>query len=79
MVLVPPASPVFNRYWERLGNLGCSYESKSHRTSLGDRILYSIDVPAQSDVRAVYSILEEGERNGIWMFQEGHVGHKLKS
>jgi hypothetical protein len=79
LLLAPPISADFDRYWAKLQSLGCTYESKTQTTSLGDRILYAVDVPAPSDIYAVYSVLEEGERNNIWMFQESHVGHKIKS
>jgi hypothetical protein len=58
-------------------SLGCTYESSSIDTKLGTKKLYSVDVPASSDIYMIYNILEEGERNGVWMFQEGHVGHEL--
>jgi hypothetical protein len=77
MLLVPPAFHQFEMYWDKLSGLGCSYESKSLRTSVGDKVLYSVDVPPSSDIHAVYSILLDGEHNGVWMFQEGHVGHKV--
>jgi hypothetical protein len=76
MLLVPPICADFDKYWARLEALGCAYESATHRISLGERMLYAVDVPASSDIYAVYSILEEGERQNIWMFQEGHVGHE---
>jgi hypothetical protein len=79
MLLVPPISAEFDNYWARLQALGCTFESASQRTSLGERMLYAVDVPASSDIYAVYEVLEEGERQNIWLFQEGHVGHKLKS
>jgi hypothetical protein len=78
MLLVLPISSSFDEYWKRLENLGCTYESGTIGTAHGERLLYSVDVPAESDVYQVYPILEEGERTGVWLFQEGHVGHKLK-
>src|SRR5713226_5197437 len=79
MILVPPGSPDFAEYWRRLEELGCSYESKSVRVSLGPRTLYSVDVPPSSDIKAVCAILEQGERNEVWIYQEGHIGHLLNS
>jgi hypothetical protein len=78
MLLVPPAWAEFEAYWQRLEALGCTYESTTIEISLGRRTLYTVDVPGATDVYAVYRILEEGQKHGIWMFQEGHVGHPLK-
>lgn len=79
MLLVPPESRDFSAYWQRLSRLGCTFESTHITVSPGPRILYSVDVPATSDIYAVYAVLEEGERNHVWMFQEGHVGHTLRA
>ena len=79
MILVPPDSPDFTTYLGRLEKLGCSYESKSLSVGPGLRTLYSIDVPPSSDINAVYAILEQGEQDKVWIFQEGHVGHTLNS
>jgi hypothetical protein len=78
MILVAPVCSEFEPYWKRLEDLGCTYESKTMHTSLGEKILYSVDVPDSTDIDAVYGILEDGEKHHVWMFQEGHVGHKLK-
>jgi hypothetical protein len=75
MLLVPPDQGEFERCWHELEQHGCSYESKSLTVSLGSRVLYSVDVPPNSDITAVYSILDKGESEGVWMFQEGHMGH----
>lgn len=75
MLLVPTICPSFEEFWKRLQDLGCTFES----TAWGDRILYAVDVPAETDIYAAYSIFSEGERENIWIFQEGHVGHKLRS
>lgn len=78
MVLVSPTCSALATYWKRLEAMGCTYESTTIDTSAGKKILYSIDVPDTADVYVVYAILEEGERNDVWTFQEGHVGHKLR-
>jgi hypothetical protein len=61
----------FERYWAPLQDAGCRYES--HAT----QPLYAVDVPPRADVRAVYEMLDRGERDGIWEFEEGHCGHAL--
>jgi hypothetical protein len=54
--------------WARLLDLGCTYEQ-------GSGGLRAVDVPPSADIRAVYSVLEQGEREGIWAFEEGHCSH----
>lgn len=80
MILVPPNSTEFDTHWKRLEALGCTYEGAGiEDTGFGQKELYSVDVPTESDVDAVYSILEEGEKDNVWMFQEGHCGHPLSN
>jgi hypothetical protein len=61
----------FVKDWISLGELGCTYERATRR-------LIGIDVPPDADVYAVYDVLEKGEKNGLWEFQEGHCGHPLR-
>jgi hypothetical protein len=61
-------SPEAAGYWRRLKDLGCSYEGASKR-------LFAVDVPPLANIVAVYRILEDGEKAGIWEFEEGHCGH----
>lgn len=60
----------FKVAWAPLAALGCTYEVAKSRW-------LAIDVPALTDVFAVYALLEEGEQSGIWTFEEGHCGHSL--
>jgi Domain of unknown function (DUF4265) len=60
----------FETYWLPLQNLGCTYEKAFIR-------FYSIDVPAETDVNKAYVLLENGEKNHIWDFEEGKFGHEL--
>jgi hypothetical protein len=77
MILIPSGSPDFAKYWKPLQDLGCTYEFTIMDFPIrGKDKLYSVDVPDTSDVSAVYSLLEDGERNNVWEFQEGHYGHK---
>ena len=61
----------FSGDYAPLAGLGCTYERSNRR-------LVAIDVPPQTDVYAVYAILESGEANGLWEFEEGHCGHPLR-
>ena len=76
LILVPADSLGFTKYWGALQDLGCSYESKRFSAREGGEMLYSVDVPPDTDIYAAYEALEDGERNGVWTFQESHVGHK---
>jgi hypothetical protein len=78
LILVSIDSLGFVKYWGALQDLGCRYESKRFSAREGGEMLYSVDVPADTDIDAVYEALEDGERDGIWTFQESHVGHRAK-
>jgi hypothetical protein len=56
--------------WQQLERLGCTYEQGAGR-------LMAVDVPPRAEIYEVYSVLEEGEREGIWDFEEGHCGHPV--
>ncbi|MBI3805078.1 MAG: DUF4265 domain-containing protein [Nitrospirae bacterium] len=60
----------FNEYWEPIEGLGCTYEGATSR-------LLAIDVPPAADVYKVYNLLEKGQADGIWNFEEGFCGHPL--
>ena len=73
-ILVDTGSNLFSTYWENLAALGCTYEWADQGTTL----LYAVDVPAHADIFKVYSVLEKGEEDEIWDFDEGHCGHSLE-
>lgn len=58
----------FLGHWSELEKLGCTYEG----SSANPERLYSIDIPPGVDVFEVYRLLEEGELQGTWVFEEGH-------
>ncbi|WP_412771174.1 DUF4265 domain-containing protein [Ralstonia solanacearum] len=58
---------IFKGRWGGLAELGCTYES----FLIGSAYMYAIDVPPSTDVRKVYSLLEAGEKDEIWDFDEG--------
>ncbi|MFC3654564.1 DUF4265 domain-containing protein [Xanthomonas hyacinthi] len=58
----------FLAHWLVLEKLGCTYEG----SSANPERLYSIDVPAGADVFEIYRLLEEGEREKAWFFEEGY-------
>lgn len=65
--LAQEPGPEANRALEQLQQVGCRLERMTER-------LISVDVPPEDDVRSVYAGLEEGERTGLWEFEEGHFG-----
>lgn len=62
-------SALFLKHWEPLQKIGCTFEEGP---------VVAIDVPPDADIYAVYRLLEEGEKMGIWQFEEGHCGHRLE-
>jgi hypothetical protein len=58
----------FRHLWERLSELGCSYE-------VAKRHWVTIDVPPDSDVFAAYRIFEQGAASAVWTFEEAHCGN----
>jgi hypothetical protein len=73
MLLMQPGDSRIASYWNLLEELGCSYESMSIDLSIGGRLLYSIDVPPSSNIGDVYEILEKGQDQSVWLFQEGYA------
>ncbi len=64
--------------WDMLEKTGCSYESMHLDLGIGRRVLFSVDVPPSTDLCDVYEILERGEHDGVWIFQEGYA-HLIES
>jgi len=61
----------FDKYWEPLKKLGCSYEGF-------EDYMLAVDVPLNADINEAYSLLEKGETDGVWSFEEGHCGHNIE-
>lgn len=59
--------------WEMLRKQGCSYESMEMNLNAGRRQLLSVDVPPAVDIHEVHKVLQAGEAEGVWMFQEGYA------
>lgn len=58
----------FLKAWKELELLGCSYEGSDQ----GKSRLYSIDVPPEANVTAIYNYLQKMEDMGVWEFEEAH-------
>jgi hypothetical protein len=54
--------------------LGCDWE----KTNFRGGELYALDIPPEVDIYEVYNILEKGQTEGSWLFEEGYVGHPLR-
>ena len=72
MILVKEDEFRFDEYWSGLRALGCSYEGGHIKLSIGHRKLCSVDVPPSADINRIIAILERGQNDGIWMYQEGY-------
>jgi hypothetical protein len=73
MLLMLPDDARRSAYWNMLQTLGCSYEGASLTLGGVKHLLYSVDVPPTADLYEVYEILERGDREGVWDFQEGYA------
>lgn len=56
--------------WQALEQLGCTYEQ-------GPGALRAVDVSPKANIHKVYALLEQGELEGLWEFDEGHCGHPV--
>lgn len=41
-------------------------------SSANTQRLYGIDISPNVDINTVFQIMEEYEKNGVWVFEEGH-------
>jgi hypothetical protein len=80
MLLFKATEARFSSYWNMLEKSGCSYESMRIKLSIGQRSLFSVDVPPSADIHETYEILERGGRDDVWIFQEGYADlNKMES
>jgi len=70
-----PLPKAFKYYWSALQELGCRYEGHEMDTEDGKKILYAVDVPAETDIDNILSILERAQDKDVWIFQIGHLAH----
>jgi hypothetical protein len=57
----------FEKLWEPLQELGCTFEGSPH--------LVAVDVPAEVNIYDAYRLFEKGEAADIWEFDEGKCAH----
>jgi hypothetical protein len=72
MLLVVPAENRFEAYWKLLEKMDCSYERMTIKLSIGQRLLFSVDVDPSADLDEVIEMLERGKNDDVWIFQVGH-------
>ena len=73
MLLFKVTEARVDSYWNMLKKSGCSYESMHIKLSIGERLLFSVDVPPSADIYEIYEIIQRGESDSVWMFQEGYA------
>lgn len=59
--------PDFRAYWEPISAQGATFENANDH-------FVSIDIPPEKNVAVIYRLLERGEEDGIWAFEEVHYG-----
>lgn len=57
--------PDFLAYWRPISDLGATFENANDH-------FISVDIPPGVDVAAIYELMEKGERDGMWAFEEVH-------
>lgn len=62
----------FENRWPAFAIQGCEYES-----SKDPEDVFGINVPPQSDMNAVYALLEDGQNDEIWYFDEGNFSQMV--
>jgi len=56
-------SPEFEKFWNPVAGQGATYENANSR-------FIAIDTPPGTDLRRIFSLLQQGEDAGIWAFEE---------
>ena len=53
--------------WEPISLLGATFENANNH-------FVAVDIPPGRDVAAIYKLLDKGEQDGIWAFEEVYYG-----
>jgi hypothetical protein len=59
------SDPGFQAHWEPISLLGATFENANDH-------FVSVDIPPGKDVAAIYKLMEKGEQDGIWDFEEAY-------
>ncbi|MBN9488404.1 MAG: DUF4265 domain-containing protein [Alphaproteobacteria bacterium] len=73
MLIIEADEATFRPYWNMLEEKGCTYESTHIVLSMGRRLLLSVDVPPSANILEVFNVLERGEADSVWLFQQGYA------
>jgi hypothetical protein len=55
----------FTSLWKPISELGATYENANSR-------FVAVDIPPGKDIRTIYNHFEEGEKLGVWAFEEAN-------
>lgn len=58
-------SPEFNKLWAPISELGATFENANDH-------FVAVDIPRGKDIHAIYALLEQGELDELWSFEEGN-------
>lgn len=61
----------FVERWKPFREAGCTFESANPR-------YIAVDMPPSANIIELYGLLERGEEEGIWVFEEGHYARTLQ-
>ncbi len=62
----------FDRFWEPIEAEGCAFEGQTGNKMLG------VDVPPKANIDIVFQLLQKGENEEVWGFEEGNCVHATK-
>jgi uncharacterized protein DUF4265 len=57
------SAPDFQAYWKPISQLGATFENANDH-------FVSVDIPPGKDVAAIYKLMQKGEQEGVWTFEE---------
>ena len=58
-------SPEFMKYWTPISALGATLENANDH-------FVAVDIPGDKDIRAICDLLDQGEQDMVWSFEEGN-------
>src|SRR5271165_4864782 len=58
-------SPEFKKLWAPISELGATFENANDH-------FVAVDIPKGKDIHAIYELLEQGEVDELWSFEEGN-------
>lgn len=68
IVLDTISNPKFQLFWKPIADLGCTFENANPK-------LISVNIPSETDIHEVYKLFQNGEKFGLWDFEEADFAH----